>query len=107
MLTRDPHEFGEQPLGERITGHALGMPLNAHDPVGVAVPLDTFDSAVGGLRGHPQVLAGPIDSLVVAAVDRASVRPIQSLQAAAWCKGSRMLDIAFDGSGWQVRASMR
>src|SRR3954452_10711242 len=107
MITDRGHEIREQFVGERIANHALGVPLNANHPVQVAVPLDAFDHAVGSLHRHSQVLAGPVDRLVVAAVDRASIRPIQSRKPALGYKGSCVLDIALNCSWWQVRASMR
>ena len=43
------HKVRKKALRERILGRALGMPLDADDPIAVALPFETFDNAIRGL----------------------------------------------------------
>jgi hypothetical protein len=63
------HKVRKQTLGKRVIRHALGMPLNPHDPVRVARPLDALDGSVRSLRRYAKVFARPVNGLVMAAVD--------------------------------------
>ena len=58
-------KIAEQALGKRVAGHALGVPLHPHHPMGVAGPLDTLDGAVACVGGHPQILARLVNRLMM------------------------------------------
>jgi len=62
-------KIAEQPLGERITGHALWMPLNPDHPIRIARPFEAFDDAIDCVRRDPQILSGLFDGLMMRAVD--------------------------------------
>src|SRR5262249_12334789 len=62
------YEAAENVGGEGAV-HAFGVPLDADHPVGVACPFDSFDDAVGCMRGDAKVAAGCADRLVMGAVD--------------------------------------
>ena len=52
------NKLGKQRPGEMIIGdHALGMPLHAGDPVGVAGPFDRFDHIVGRVRHDAKIFS--------------------------------------------------
>src|SRR5208282_4148812 len=63
------HELAEQCGGECVAFHALGVPLDADDPVRVAMPLDRFNDAVGSVCGDAQATAGRADGLMMRTVD--------------------------------------
>src|SRR5450432_976499 len=71
------NKFGEQTLRQKIVGHALGMPLDADDPVCAADPLDALNGAIWGAGGDAEVFARLVDGLVVTAVDLACGRTIE------------------------------
>src|SRR6266849_6565974 len=82
-IARCGNEFAEQALGKRIAKHAFGMPLDAHDPIGIAGPFDAFDRAVGRARSDAQILARRRDGLVMRAVDGGLGAPCDGSQTAA------------------------
>ncbi len=75
---RGSDELLEQALREQIIRHALRMPLNSHDPVGITDPFDAFDRAIPGVSSNAELFARFVDGLVMAAVDFRLGRPIQT-----------------------------
>ncbi len=69
MGARGHDELLKQALRERIIRHALWMPLDSDDPVGIAGPFDAFDGAVRGVRCDAEFFSRLVDGLVMAAVD--------------------------------------
>ena len=63
------YEILEKTLRKRVLRHALGMPLNSYDPVGIAGPFHGFDRAVPGVRYDAEFFSRSVDGLVMAAVD--------------------------------------
>jgi len=70
--TRGRNEFPKQALRQQVFRHALRMPLNTDDPVGITGPLNGFDRAVGGACGDAQILAWFCNGLVMRTVNGAS-----------------------------------
>ena len=63
------NKLGKQRPGEMIIGdHALGMPLHAGDPVGVAGPFDRFDHIVGRVRHDAKIFSRSEHGLVMRTV---------------------------------------
>src|SRR5258708_32152414 len=68
-------ELLEQALRKRIVRHALWMPLDSYNPVGIAGPLDRLINAVGGLCCDAGFFPGLVDRLMMTAVDVSRERP--------------------------------
>ena len=54
---RGGYELLEQTLGKRIIRHALRMPLDSYNPVGIARPFDGFDNSVWSVSRDVQILS--------------------------------------------------
>ena len=69
MGARRRHKLLKQALRKRIIGHALRMPLNPHNPVGIASPFHGLDRAIRRVRCDAEFFSRLVNGLVVAAVD--------------------------------------
>src|ERR1700730_4216035 len=97
----------EQRLGESVTGHTFGMPLDSDHPIGIAGPLDAFDDSIRSLGGHTKVFAGCIDRLVVAAINPCHRSLIESGQPAVGTEIRLVLAIPLAGAGQEIRGAVR
>ena len=88
-------EVTKKPLGKGVSEHALRMPLDAHDPVGVAGPLDAFDGSVRRMRRNAQIFARLCDGLVVRAVYLRPGVPRNCREPAAGFKGGGVDRVLF------------
>ena len=66
---RGRDELLKQALREWIIRHAFRMPLDSHNPVGIAGPFHAFDDAIRGVGGDTKLFPGLVDGLVMAAID--------------------------------------
>ena len=66
---RGGDEFLKQALREQVIWHALRVPLNPNNPVGIAGPFHGFDGAVRGVSRDAQLFARSVDCLMMAAID--------------------------------------
>jgi hypothetical protein len=102
-------EFSEKSLRETVgCGHALGMPLHAGNPVGIAGPLDCFDHAIGRMRHNAEIFSWRQDRLMMGAIDANFAGPGQLrktrtgleengvMRFRAFVAGPGMLDFGFD-----------
>jgi hypothetical protein len=55
---RSSDELLKQALRERIIRHALRMPLNSYDPIGITGPFHGFDGAIRGVSGDAELFPG-------------------------------------------------
>src|SRR5712664_1624742 len=70
------------------------MPLNSDDPVGIALPLDAFDDAVGSLGRDAKLFPWFFNRLMMAAVDFSRGRPIQSGKPTRRCETGRVSGVS-------------
>lgn len=101
------HEILEKTLRKRIFRHALGMPLNSYDPVGIAGPFHGFDCAVRGVRYDAEFFSRPVDGLVMAAVDMGRRGTGKLREKAPWGQHGIVVLIATNCSCREIGSSMR
>lgn len=64
------HQARKQALRERIRfDHPFRMPLNARDPVRIAVPFNAFDHAIGSASDDAEISTGLENGLMMGTVD--------------------------------------
>jgi len=101
------YEILEKTLRKRVLRHALRMPLNSYDPVGIAGPFDGFDRAVRGIRCDAEVFSRPVDGLVMAAVDMGRRGTGKLRKKAPWGQHGIVVLIGANGSCREIGGSVR
>jgi len=98
-------ELPKQALRERIIRHALGMPLNANDPVGITGPFHAFHGAIRGVSRDAKLFARLV-GLMMAAIDERGGRSCQLSENASGTQNRIVLLIATFCSGREICSSM-
>jgi len=107
MGPRCRNELLKQALRERIIRHALRMPLNSYDPIGVTSPFHAFDGAIRCVGSDTELFTGLVNSLVMATVDVRGGRPCQLRENASHSQYGIMSLVATFSSCGEICSPVR
>ncbi len=83
---RGLHQRAEKRCREYVTGHSLGMPLHADDPVFMRLMLDRFDHTVGSDGCDAQAVTQIPDGLMMRRIDLDVESAVSCCEAGDGCE---------------------